>query len=200
MHSTFVGSFPRVEKCPKGRLPEYAFIGRSNVGKSSLINFLLERKNIALVSSTPGKTQMINIIDVDETWRIADLPGYGYAKLSKKHRASFEKMIYNYLTKREHLILTFVLIDARIPPQEIDLDFIRTLGQNGLPFALVFTKYDKSSKKNLLQNVEDFKTTMLKEWEELPPTFITSAKSKKGREDLVSYIVHLNSQMKNQER
>lgn len=200
MQSRFIGSFPKIEKCPPSSMPEYAFIGRSNVGKSSLINYLLERKQLALVSSTPGKTQMINLIDVDASWQIADLPGYGYAKVSKKHRASFSKMIFNYLTGRENLICTFVLVDSRIPPQSIDIDFIRMLGEEGIPFTIVYTKFDKSGKKRYETNIEAFQVTLAEEWESLPDQIITSSKRKYGREDLLSYIVHLNDQWKQVER
>lgn len=200
MQSRFIGSFPKIEKCPASSMPEYAFIGRSNVGKSSLINYLLERKQLALVSSTPGKTQMINLIDVDSSWQIADLPGYGYAKVSKKHRASFSKMIFNYLTGRENLICTFVLVDSRIPPQSIDIDFIRMLGEEGIPFTIVYTKFDKSGKKRYETNIEAFQVTLAEEWESLPDQIITSSKRKYGRDDLLSYIVHLNDQWKQIER
>lgn len=188
----FVGSFPRVTKCPDFKKPEYAFIGRSNVGKSSFINALLERRQIAKVSATPGKTQLINLFKVEDQWLIADLPGYGYAKVSKKARASWQKMINQYLLHRKSLMLTFVLIDLRLPPQEIDLNFLYWLGENEIPFAIVFTKADKVKKLKAESNREAFESTILESWTELPPCFVTSSKTGEGREDVLSYIARTN--------
>ena len=193
LKAEFIGSFPKVESCLKTTLPEYAFIGRSNVGKSSLINMLLERRQLARISATPGKTQHLNQYKIGSEWIITDLPGYGYAKISKKARERWQRMIQNYLYKRENLILTFVLIDLRIPPQEIDLNFIYELGQNGIPFAIVFTKADKVKSAKQSENRALFEAAMYVHWEELPPIFQTSAKTRVGREELLSYIAELNS-------
>ena len=189
----FVGSYPSFSKCPEQDMPEYAFIGRSNVGKSSLINMLTERKNLAKTSSTPGKTQMINYFIINENWHLVDLPGYGYAKLSKKHRASLAKMIREYVINRQQLVNTFVLIDSRIPPQPIDLEFIDFLGEHQIPFSIVFTKVDKNkSDKKTMENIEVFKVELRKSWETLPPLFPTSAEKKIGQEALLEYIENIN--------
>lgn len=189
----FVGSYPSFSKCPEQDMPEYAFIGRSNVGKSSLINMLTERKNLAKTSSTPGKTQMINYFIINENWHLVDLPGYGYAKLSKKHRASLAKMIREYVINRQQLVNTFVLIDSRIPPQPIDLEFIDFLGEHQIPFSIVFTKVDKNkSDKKTMENIEVFKKELRKSWETLPPLFPTSAEKKIGQEALLEYIENIN--------
>src|ERR1051325_5831958 len=184
----FIGSYPSVEQQPKTGLPEFAFAGRSNVGKSSLINYLVNVKNLARVSKTPGKTQLINHFLVDDSWYLVDLPGFGFAKVSKEKRFSFQKMIANYLIKSDALQCVLLLIDSRIPPQKNDLDFVNWLGENQIPFVLVFTKADRYPSAQFRTNIESFKTEMLKTWEELPQIFITSAKNKKGREELVKFV------------
>ena len=191
-NAKYIGSFVKLAQCPKTDFPEFAFVGRSNVGKSSLINLLTHSKQLAKVSQTPGKTQTLNYFLVDDKWYLVDLPGYGYAKVSKKQRHGFSKMITDYIAKRETLFCLFLLIDARISPQKIDLEFITWLGENGVPFVLVFTKADKYPKKDVKQNIEDFKTEMLKTWESLPQVFITSAVKKKGSEELVCFIEELS--------
>lgn len=188
----FVGSYVSVGTCPPEKRPEYAFIGRSNVGKSSLINMLCQKKNIARVSNTPGKTQLINMFDVDETWQLVDLPGYGYAKVSKKQRAKFEDMIEKYLQTRRSLQCTFVLIDSRHPLQQIDKEFIDWLGAQRIPFVIVFTKTDKLKDDEITSQIELIKTELLKTWEELPQQFITSSKSALGREEILKFISEIN--------
>ncbi len=191
---TFTGSFPNYRQCPNGLMPEYAFIGRSNVGKSSLINMLTNRRSLARVSSTPGKTQLLNYFLIDKKWFLVDLPGYGYAAVSKKKRREFEQMINQYLQRREMLQCTFVLIDLRIPPQAKDLEFMNWLGANAIPFVIAFTKADKLKKKEITQNLERFKEEMLKQWEELPTYFVTSAVKKEGRDEVLEFIEQLNQQ------
>jgi len=191
----FISSSPSYDKCPEPDFPEYAFVGRSNVGKSSLINMLLQQ-NLAKTSQTPGKTQLINIFLVNEDWYLADLPGYGYAKVSKSARRGFGKLIKDYAEKRENLYCLFVLIDSRHKPQNNDLEFIRWIGESQIPFALIFTKSDKLSKTAVNKNVEAFKNEMLKEWEELPSIFITSSEKKMGREEVLSYIENINLAVK----
>jgi GTP-binding protein len=188
----FVGSYPSESKSPKEDLPEYAFIGRSNVGKSTLINFLMQRKEIAKVSSTPGKTQLLNFFIVNESWHLVDLPGYGYAKASKRNRAAWEKMIHKYLQTRRQLQCAFVLIDARIPLQEIDRKFIGWLGESQIPFVLVFTKTDGIKSRNIKHQVDSIKEKLMEEWTELPRCFITSSTNKIGREDILEFINKLN--------
>ncbi len=185
-------SSPRTENCPEPTMPEYAFIGRSNVGKSSLINMLTRQSKLAKTSASPGKTQMINHFLINEEWYIVDLPGYGYAKVSQKQRASFQKMIEDYMTKRENLMTVFVLIDSRHKPQQKDLEFINQLGEWGVPFNLIFTKADKSSQKDAAKNVRNFIETMKKEWEFIPRSFLTSAVKFTGRKELLEYIGELN--------
>ncbi len=182
------GSFPNVVKCPADTRPEFAFIGRSNVGKSSLINMLGARKDLAHTSKKPGKTQMINYFLVNHQWHLVDLPGYGYAKISKTTRKKWEKMIQDYLAKRMNLVCTFVLIDSNVSPQKIDLEFIDWLGEMHIPFVLVFTKVDRLKKDQVNPNVEAFKTAMLNNWEAIPQYFISSANSGQGREDILSFI------------
>ena len=184
----FLMSNTRIDKLPNESLPEYAFIGRSNVGKSSLINMLVQRRGLAKTSSVPGKTVAINHFIVNDAWYLVDLPGYGYAQHSKKTREQWRIMINNYITRRRNLVCTFVLIDSRIEPQNNDLGFIEWLGDNQVPFCIVFTKADKVSQAELDRNVEAFKARLLENWEELPPVFITSAEKKQGREEILDYI------------
>ena len=189
----FVISNSRVEKCPTTGLPEYAFIGRSNVGKSSLINMLTARKGLAMTSQKPGKTQLINHFIINDAWYLVDLPGYGYARLGKDSRDSLRRMIEDYVLERKELVLLFVLLDCRHEPQKIDLEFIQWLGEEGVPFALVFTKADKLSKGRLAANVEAYKAKLHEEWEELPPIFITSSEERMGRDELLGYIEEINT-------
>lgn len=189
----FVISNSRVEKCPTTGLPEYAFIGRSNVGKSSLINMLTARKGLAMTSQKPGKTQLINHFIINEAWYLVDLPGYGYARLGKDSRDSLRRMIEDYVLERKELVLLFVLLDCRHEPQKIDLEFIQWLGEEGVPFALVFTKADKLSKGRLAANVEAYKAKLHEEWEELPPIFVTSSEERMGRDELLGYIEEINT-------
>jgi GTP-binding protein len=189
---TFLQSEVDWRKAPPPSLPEYAFIGRSNVGKSSLINMLANHKGIAKTSSKPGKTQTINHFLVNNAWYLVDLPGYGYAKISKTMREKWVKMIHDYLVLRENLQLVFVLIDARLEPQKNDLEFINSLGESGIPFALIFTKSDKLSALRVSQNVEAFKQAMLETWEALPSIFVSSAETAKGREEILDFIETVN--------
>ena len=189
----FVISNSRVEKCPTTGLPEYAFIGRSNVGKSSLINMLTSRKGLAMTSQKPGKTQLINHFIINDAWYLVDLPGYGYARLGKDSRDSLRRMIEDYVLERKELVLLFVLLDCRHDPQKIDLEFIQWLGEEGVPFALVFTKADKLSKGRLAANVEAYKAKLREEWEELPPIFVTSSEERMGRDELLGYIEEINT-------
>jgi ribosome biogenesis GTP-binding protein ysxC len=189
----FVISNSRVEKCPTTGLPEYAFIGRSNVGKSSLINMLTARKGLAMTSQKPGKTQLINHFIINDAWYLVDLPGYGYARLGKDSRDSLRRMIEDYVLERKELVLLFVLLDCRHDPQKIDLEFIQWLGEEGVPFALVFTKADKLSKGRLAANVKAYKAKLHEEWEELPPIFVTSSEERMGRDELLGYIEEINT-------
>ncbi len=188
----FLASNTDYRKCPKLDKPEYAFIGRSNVGKSSLINYLLNRKNLARVSSTPGKTRLINHFLVNDAWVLVDLPGYGYARISKTEREKWEIMIHNYITKREDLLLTFILIDSRIEFKESDKNMINWFGEKQLPFAIVFTKSDKLSPNQLASNIAAVKKNLLQFWEELPPMYITSTVTGKGCDDILSFIAENN--------
>jgi len=188
----FVSSSPTIEKCPPAALPEYAFIGRSNVGKSSLINMITGIKTLAKVSQTPGKTQLINHFIINDQWYLVDLPGYGYARVSKGSRKVFSEMITRYILLRESLHSLFVLLDSRLEPQEIDLAFINWLGENQVPFALVFTKTDKVSSAELLNNISIYKKEMLKTWQELPKIFTTSAVTRTGRDCILSDIDEIN--------
>lgn len=188
----FVISNTDISKCPETNLPEYAFIGRSNVGKSSLINMLTDNKKLAKTSGRPGKTQLINHFIVNEEWYLVDLPGYGYAKTSKENRFKWTKFIERYLRERENLLNTFVLIDARLEPQKIDVEFLNWCGHNQIAFSMVFTKTDKLSSSALQKNIAQYKKEMLKTWEELPPVFLTSSESKFGREKLLNYIGEIN--------
>lgn len=178
----------RADRCPDGNMPEFAFIGRSNVGKSSLINMLTGRKGLAMTSSTPGKTMLINHFIINGEWYLVDLPGYGYAKRSKKDTEALGRMIRYYVTERSQLTCLFVLIDSRHTPQKIDLDFITMLGEEGVPFGIIFTKADKSSGSKVAQNVKAFRQKLLETWEEIPPYFITSSENGKGREEVLEYI------------
>ena len=189
----FVISNSRVEKCPTTGLPEYAFIGRSNVGKSSLINMLTARKGLAMTSQKPGKTQLINHFIINDSWYLVDLPGYGYARLGKDSRDSLRRMIEDYVLERKELALLFVLIDCRHEPQKIDLEFIQWLGEEGVPFSLVFTKADKLSKGRLASNIEAYTAKLHEEWEELPPIFVTSSEERVGRDELLGYIEEINT-------
>lgn len=188
----FVISNTEISKCPEPIKPEYAFIGRSNVGKSSLINMLTNNKKLAKTSGRPGKTQLINHFEINESWYLVDLPGYGYAKTSKMNRFKWTKFIEEYLKSRENLMNTFVLIDSRLEPQKIDQEFMNWLGYNQIPFSMVFTKTDKLSSSALQKNMAKYKKEMLKTWEELPPVFITSSESKMGKENLLNYIEEVN--------
>ena len=188
--SDFVKSSPKPSECPDSKLPEFAFIGRSNVGKSSLINMLLKRKDLAKTSGSPGKTKLINHFLINEAWHLVDLPGYGYAKVSKVDRKSFMKMIYQYFEERENMVNAFVLVDARHAPQKSDLEFMNWLGQNGIPFSVIMTKLDKLSSSELKKNKAAYHKRMLEDWETLPPFFYTSASSRTGREEVLNYIVH----------
>lgn len=192
----FICSNTRVDLCPQEQIPEYAFIGRSNVGKSSLINMLVERKKLAKTSSTPGKTRLINHFKINDQWFLCDLPGYGYAKVSKKERDSFGKMIEHYATKRSNLVCFFVLIDARIPPQQIDLDFIEWLGDSQLPFVIVLTKVDKINQAGKSKNLGLLKEELLQTWDELPLIFETSAVKGTGKEELMGFIDDTNRKLK----
>ena len=184
----------RFDKLPKGNLPEYAFIGRSNVGKSSLINMLVQRRGLAKTSSVPGKTVAINHFVVNDAWYLVDLPGYGYAQHSKKTREQWRIMINNYILRRRNLVTTFVLVDSRIEPQNNDLGFMEWMGENRVPFCVVFTKTDKVSKAELERNVEAFKARLLEEWEDLPPMFITSSETGRGRDEILDYIEAQNAE------
>ena len=193
--ATFVISNTDVRKCPPGTLPEYAFIGRSNVGKSSLINMITNQKRLAMTSQTPGKTLLINHFLIDDAWYLVDLPGYGYAKRGKDNRHQIRKMIESYILERGQLTNLFVLIDSRHEPQQIDLEFMEWLGENNIPFAIIFTKTDKISKGKLAENIHVYRNKMFEVWEELPPIFISSAEKKEGREELLDYIQLINAQL-----
>jgi GTP-binding protein len=187
-NSRFLVSNQSISKCPPPNKPEFAFIGRSNVGKSSLINMLCQSKSLAKTSSTPGKTQLINHFIINNAWYLVDLPGYGYAKLSKSKKETFGKMIMDYLTHRESLMCLFILVDSRLEPQPIDLQFMQQMGTMGMPFAIVLTKVDKLSKTVFQAQVDGYKQKLLEDWEELPPMFITSATKREGRDEIVTYI------------
>ena len=193
--AAFVISNTDVRKCPDTRLPEYAFIGRSNVGKSSLINMLTGQKGLAMTSQKPGKTQLINHFIIDDSWYLVDLPGYGYARLGASNRESLRRIIETYILCREQLSSLFVLIDCRHEPQKIDLEFLQWLGENGIPFVIVFTKADKLSFSRLKENTEAYKQKLLETWEELPPVFITSSEKKTGKEELLDYIDSINQEL-----
>lgn len=191
----FRGSYPAVGQCPTDTRPEFAFIGRSNVGKSSLINMIMGRKDLARTSKKPGKTQLINYFLIDHTWFLVDLPGYGYAKVSKAKRKQWEKMIQDYLVKRESLCCTFVLIDSNIPPQPIDVQFVNWLGEMHLPFVIAYTKTDRVKPVVLTANLEAIRTALLEYWTALPQEFSTSAASGAGREAILAFIDNVNQQV-----
>ncbi len=192
----FVVSNSDVKKLPGEPLPEYAFIGRSNVGKSSLINMLTNKKNLAKTSSTPGKTQLINHFKINDNWFLVDLPGYGYAKTSKTNRKKFQKLITDYFKTRKNLVNAFVLVDSRLEPQKIDLEFMEWLGKNRIPFSIVFTKADKLSSSQLAKNIKKYQQKMLNRWESMPKYFITSSQDKRGRKEMLDYIGQLNEMVK----
>ena len=182
----------QVAKCPKDRLPEYAFIGRSNVGKSSLINMLTNCKNLAKTSGRPGKTQLINHFKIDDRWFLVDLPGYGYARVSKTTKQVFQRFITDYFEQREQLVSAFVLVDIRHEPQKIDVEFMQWLGERAIPFAIIFTKADKLKPQAIERNVAAYKEALLEWWEEFPPYFVTSAQNKTGKEELTQDIEQTN--------
>lgn len=205
----YVISSAKVEQCPKSNLPEYAFIGRSNVGKSSLINMLTNKSKLAKTSATPGKTILINHFIINKLpdsqrhssnagspWYLVDLPGYGYAKRSKSDQEKFEHMISSYILEREQMTLLFLLVDSRHEPQKIDMEFIEWLGENGVPFAIVFTKADKLSKGHLASNVRSYLNELSKQWEELPPYFVTSSETAQGRDEILQYIDEVNAMVR----
>lgn len=194
----FVVSNSRADMCPQTHLPEYAFIGRSNVGKSSLINMLTKNPKLAMTSATPGKTLLINHFLINKEWYLVDLPGYGYAQRGKKMMEKIQKLIEYYVLEREQMTCLFVLIDSRLAPQRIDLEFIEWLGENGIPFALIFTKADKQSVGKTKASVNRFLDTLKEQWEELPPHFISSSENKTGRQEILDYIEQVNRSLKEQ--
>lgn len=193
----FVISNTDVQKCPEGVLPEYAFIGRSNVGKSSLINMLTGRKGLAMTSSTPGKTMLINHFLINDSWYIVDLPGYGYAKRGHKGQEQIQKIIEDYILERKQMTNLFLLIDCRLEPQKIDLEFMEWLGENGVPFSIIFTKADKLKSGKLNSNIHAYLRELRKQWEELPPHFISSSENKLGKKDILAYIASINENTNN---
>ena len=194
----FVVSNSRADMCPQTHLPEYAFIGRSNVGKSSLINMLTKNPKLAMTSATPGKTLRINHFLINKVWYLVDLPGYGYAQRGKKMMEKIQKLIEYYVLERKQMTCLFVLIDSRLEPQRIDLEFIEWLGENGIPFALIFTKADKQSVGKTKASVNRFLNTLKEQWEELPPHFISSSENKTGRQEILNYIEQVNRSLKEQ--
>lgn len=192
----FIISNSRADMCPKTDLPEYAFIGRSNVGKSSLINMLTNQPKLAMTSAIPGKTLLINHFLINKEWYLVDLPGYGYAQRGKKMMEKIQKLIEYYVLEREQMTCLFVLVDSRLEPQKIDLEFIEWLGENGIPFAIVFTKADKQSVGKTKANVTRYLETLRQQWEELPPYFVTSSEKKTGRQELLDYIEEINRSLK----
>ncbi len=193
--ASFVVSSSKLSQCPDSRLPEYAFIGRSNVGKSSLINMLTGVKELAKTSGKPGKTQLINHFLINDEWHLVDLPGYGYARTSKVNREAWKKMIEGYLLGREQLANVFVLIDSRIPPLEIDLEFVNFLGTQGVPLSIIFTKTDKQKQREIAATVNGYKRLLSETWEELPPMFLTSAVTGSGRDHVLDYIETINKSL-----
>ena len=196
--ATFVVSNSEVSKCPNTRIPEYAFIGRSNVGKSSLINMLTNRKSLAKTSGRPGKTQLINHFLINENWHLVDLPGYGYARVSKKDKKYFQKFITDYFEQREQMISAFVLVDCRHEPQKIDMEFMEYMGEKQIPFSIIFTKADKLRPQVLERNIEEYKRIMLEGvWWEFPNYFVSSSTNGRGQDDILNYIEEINSNLKN---
>ncbi|EAQ38024.1 ribosome biogenesis GTP-binding protein YihA/YsxC [Dokdonia genika] len=196
--ATFVVSNSEVSKCPNTRIPEYAFIGRSNVGKSSLINMLTNRKSLAKTSGRPGKTQLINHFLINENWHLVDLPGYGYARVSKKDKKYFQKFITDYFEQREQMISAFVLVDCRHEPQKIDMEFMEYMGEKEIPFSIIFTKADKLRPQALERNIEEYKRIMLEGvWWEFPNYFVSSSSDGTGQDEILNYIEEINSNLKN---
>lgn len=195
VNSEFVISNTDISRCPADGRPEYAFIGRSNVGKSSLINMLCGRKKLALTSARPGKTMLINHFLINNSWYIVDLPGYGYARRSKTDIAQLSTIINNYVCHRQQLTCLFVLIDSRVPPQQVDVDFINKAGESGIPLAIVFTKADRPNDREARANIEAMRTVMSEAWEELPPMFVTSSQKKTGKNELLEYIYNINQEL-----
>ena len=193
--ASFVTSSSSIDQCPDKRIPEYAFIGRSNIGKSSLINMLTGQKKLAKTSGTPGKTQLINHFLINETWHLVDLPGYGYAKTSKSTKRAFQKLITSYFVNREQLINAFVLVDSRHSPQKIDLEFMTWLGQHQIPFSIIFTKIDKLKPKVLEKNLDEYLSILGKTWNPTPPYFITSSQYNKGKEEVLNYIEDIQNNL-----
>ncbi len=190
--SDFIISNTDYTLCPKADMPEYAFIGRSNVGKSSLINLITNKKQLAKISGKPGKAQLINHFLINKEWYLVDLPGYGYATVSKTQKQEFQKIIFSYLENRENLMCLFVLLDCRHKPQKIDLEFMKWLGEKQIPFLMIFTKIDKLGKTELKKNIENYKTEMLKQWEEIPQTFFASVPKRKGSKEILDFIEKTN--------
>lgn len=186
--AVFKCSSSKSSQCPKEEIPEFAFIGRSNVGKSSLINMLTNHKGLAKVSGTPGKTRLINHFLINDKWFLVDLPGYGYARVSKTERSGFSKLILDYIDNRESMVCLFVLIDSRLEPQKIDIEFINLMGEKGIPFAIIFTKADKLTQNQLDSNVARYKRFLRQNWEELPPMQISSSEKKTGQDEILSFI------------
>lgn len=191
----FVISNTDVKKCPAGIFPEYAFIGRSNVGKSSLINMLTNRKGLAMTSATPGKTMLINHFFINKNWYLVDLPGYGYARRGQKGKDQIRTIIEDYILEREQMTNLFVLIDSRLEPQKIDLEFMEWLGENGIPFSIIFTKADKLKGGRLKMNINAYLRELGKQWEELPPHFVSSSEDRTGRIDILNYIENINKDL-----
>ena len=189
----FIISNTDYKLCPKADMPEYAFIGRSNVGKSSLINLITNKKQLAKISGKPGKTQLINHFLINKEWYLVDLPGYGYATVSKTQKQEFQKIIFSYLESRENLMCLFVLLDCRHKPQKIDLEFMQWLGEKQIPFVIIFTKIDKLGKTALKKNIENYKTELLKQWEEIPQTFFASVPKRKGSKGILEFIENTNT-------
>lgn len=191
----FVISNSNVKKCPDGDKPEYAFIGRSNVGKSSLINMLTARKGLAMTSQKPGKTQLINHFIINDAWYLVDLPGYGFAQRGKEGRDNIRRIIEDYILEREQLTNLFVLLDCRHEAQKIDLEFMEWLGENGIPFSIIFTKTDKISRSRLQENIQKYQQKLLESWDELPPIFLSSSEKKEGKEEILEYIQQINNSL-----